>query len=35
VILDSTAMTLEEVLAAAEEVVRSHVEAGKLQAKLH
>jgi CMP/dCMP kinase len=30
VILDSTEMTLEEVLAAAEAVVRSHVEAGKL-----
>src|ERR1700744_4851883 len=30
VILDSTAMTLEEVLARAEEIVRSHVEAGKL-----
>jgi cytidylate kinase len=30
VILDSTAMTLDEVLAAAEAVVRSHVEAGKL-----
>ena len=30
VILDSTAMTLEEVLAAAEEIVRSHVEAAKL-----
>jgi cytidylate kinase len=30
VILDSTAMTLDEVLAAAEGVVRSHVEASKL-----
>jgi cytidylate kinase len=30
VVLDSTAMTLEEVLAAAEGIVRSHVEAGKL-----
>jgi cytidylate kinase len=30
VILDSTAMTLEEVLAKAEEIVRSHVDAGKL-----
>jgi len=30
VVLDSTAMTLEEVLAAAEEIVRSHVEAAKL-----
>jgi CMP/dCMP kinase len=30
VVLDSTAMTLEEVLAAAEEIVRTHVEAGKL-----
>ena len=35
VILDSTAMTLEEVLAAAEEIVRGHVEASKLSAKLH
>jgi cytidylate kinase len=30
VILDSTAMTLDDVLAAAEAIVRSHVEAGKL-----
>ncbi len=30
VILDSTAMTLDEVLAAAESIVRSHVEAAKL-----
>jgi cytidylate kinase len=30
VILDSTAMTLEEVLAAAEAIVRNHVEAAKL-----
>ncbi|HEY5381510.1 MAG TPA: (d)CMP kinase [Acidobacteriaceae bacterium] len=30
VVLDSTAMTLEEVLAAAEGIVRAHVEAGKL-----
>jgi CMP/dCMP kinase len=30
VVLDSTAMTLEEVLAAAEAIVRSHVEAAKL-----
>ena len=30
VILDSTAMTLDEVLAAAETIVRSHVEAAKL-----
>ena len=30
VILDSTEMTLEEVLGAAEAIVRSHVEAGKL-----
>jgi cytidylate kinase len=30
VILDSTAMTLDEVLSAAEAIVRSHVEAGKL-----
>ena len=30
VVLDSTAMTLEEVLAAAEDIVRSHVEAAKL-----
>jgi cytidylate kinase len=30
VILDSTTMTLDDVLAAAEAVVRSHVEAGKL-----
>jgi cytidylate kinase len=30
VILDSTAMTLEEVLSAAEAIVRSHVEASKL-----
>ncbi len=35
VILDSTAMSLEEVLGAAEEIVRSHVEASKLQGKLH
>ena len=35
VVLDSTQMTLEEVLAAAEEIVRSHVEAAKLQTKLH
>ena len=30
VILDSTAMTLDDVLAAAEAIVRSHVEAAKL-----
>jgi cytidylate kinase len=30
VILDSTAMTLDEVLKAAEEIVRSHIEDGKL-----
>lgn len=35
VILDSTAMSLEEVLRAAEEIVRSHVEGNKLQGKLH
>lgn len=30
VILDSTAMTLDQVLAAAEEIVRTHLDAGKL-----